>query len=245
MKARIPHSVVLFLCLISLQGCLVDRLEGSRKQICEEKIHITSDGGVSVQFDVPTFYREDIVKIIGSEPDEQRETESALWMKYVVGRKGDDNRAHDLPLVFHFKMTDDDFRLSRVDAHKNLTEVLSWELIDKVFQSVCTTQMKDRAIHVDISDVDTGKLPSEQEVEALLGVADSIEGSAKTYLFGSASETAEIKVDYGENRDRVSRVEVAYFRFLLKADFESGQAMGKLRSFGDAVDLGLWAMFSR
>ncbi|MCK4820503.1 hypothetical protein KA005_32360, partial [bacterium] len=237
------------LCLIFLQGCLLDRLVESKKQLCSKnnkKIRLKSEKGLSVVFDQPVLFDSDIIKILGAKPTKSNTIGNELYFEYVATRKEDNARkTYDIPVTFIFSNEEGQYKLNEAQTNRNIKEFLSYELLNQVLNSGCNAKLKGETVEVNLANIDLTLLPKLKKIKELLGEPHHNNGNTYTYYYElNSSDTAKILVFYDKKRDRMSSVKIAYFRYVLDVDFDKLIAIGKVKNWYNMVALGFWVAFS-
>ena len=241
---------VVVLCVLLCSGCLLDRLVGSKKELCADRIELgeVTEEGASIIFIKPILWNSDIIKIIGEKPTRIipefiTPQSKKLEYHYRIVREGDDPQGeYSFNTVFHFEKKENIFKLARVDIDKNIKDVLSVDLIKQVMRAGCEVIRKGYSIRVDLSGIDRHKLPKKDQVIAALGSSHEPNAKALVYNYKTgSSDTAEIRVSFAGEPSLMSSVEVTYFRYKLHADFVGREGKGSIRSWRHAAELS-WFM---
>jgi len=233
-------------CLLLLQGCLLNRLEKSRQQLCDNQIVLSLEGGISVIFSQPTLYDMDIQKILGEKPSREYVHGNYLFYEYLVTRKGDDiSGIFDIPVRFQFIRENNRNRLVKANINKNIEGILSSDLLKQLFRSGCDAKLKGNTVEVDLAGVDLAKLPKIEKIKTILGKPHDNNEDKYTYYYKlNSSDTAEIIISYDDKIDRMSAVRIIYFRYVLEVDFTKHMARGKIKNLSNMVGLGFWVALS-
>ena len=89
--------ITVILAAVLIQGCLLDRLETSRKHLCSQQIVLSLDDSIAIYFYKPVLYPEDIVKILGARPSGEKFMDTALIYAFRVIKRGDPSGRFDIP----------------------------------------------------------------------------------------------------------------------------------------------------
>jgi len=84
-------ATIIIIAVILFQGCLLERLEKSRKQLCSEQIKLSTEGSISLVFNRPILYPNDIKKILGKKPSKMYDQANKRYFeeKIAVGQLKD------------------------------------------------------------------------------------------------------------------------------------------------------------
>lgn len=235
-------QIACLLCLVLFQGCLLHRLQESKRQLCDhDQIKLEIDDAIVISFEQPKLFATDIIEMLGDEPTASYEIENGLIFKYVVTRDGSgETTAYDIPLTFHFVRNGDRHLLVKAQADKNIKEVLSSHLVTQLFKSICTSERKGYAVRFDLLGVDRHLLPDIDKIVTLLG---DPHGSNKartvlTYYYTlNSSQTAEIFIKFYESTKEMTSIRLTFFHYSLDVDLVNNTATGKPRSLGSSLQI--------
>jgi hypothetical protein len=225
---------------------MLDRLIESQKQLCLRRIWLEQENGLSVIFDQPVLFDRDIVKIIGANPIKRDERNDELFFKYLMTRIEDNtNGRYDIPVTFHFRKKEDEYKLVKAHAGKDVKDILSYDLLNQIFLSACKAKRKGGTVIIGLANVDLSQLPKLKEIKQILGDPHRIHFDTFIYYYKlNPSDTAEIIISYDNEADRLSSVKIKYFRYLLDVNFDKKIAIAKIKNWSDMVALGFWVSFS-
>ncbi len=232
---RIIFAITLVLVVSVLQGCLLTRLHETQKQVCTRKtrLEMTRDG-MAIVFHQPLLTREDIIAILGAKPDAVPETTELL---YTARNKNDE--AYSFPVTFQFSSSAKQVKLTKMSIGKRFQDLLSEELLRKIFDAGCSAKRNGLGIEVDLSGVPKEKLPNVEVIKTLLGQPAAAAGTTATYNYElNRTDMAEIIISYDNELNRMTGAAVSFQRYSLVFDFTKDVATGRLKSFSDAVRLG-------
>ena len=98
---------VVVLCVLLCSGCLLDRLVGSKKELCADRIELgeVTEEGASIIFIKPILWNSDIIKIIGEKPTRIipefiTPQSKKLEYHYRIVREGDDPQGEYASIPF-------------------------------------------------------------------------------------------------------------------------------------------------
>jgi hypothetical protein len=185
----------------------------------------------------------DITWLTGAEPSSRELIGEKLIMTYIAEKRGTRSYGqYDIPLELRFVRMDNEYRLMEGYLSKNLTEVLTGELLTQIMQSVCRSKksLADQSITIDIGSINRSLLPSKSELIEILGppnrnLGDGFKLSYEYQLKNNVSIDKITSIDILLDRDdkKIIRIRVKYLRYYLDADFEAGRAILKVNIFGD------------
>jgi len=240
------QATIIILSLFLFQGCLLERLEKSRKQLCSGQIDLSTEDSISLDFTRPTLYPDDIKKILGKNPSKIYDKADKRYFEYKVTRKGDASEDFDIPVTFEFTEEDGDHYLSKATAHKNINNVLPAPLVKNLFSKVCYAKRKRSKVKFKFDDVPLNDLPNIEGMKSLLGKPHLIEVNIYTYFYElNSSDTAKIETFYDIESEKLKAVVVTYFRYRLKVDFEEKIAVGQFKDLSNSLKLGFLIVFSQ
>ena len=184
---------------------------------------------------------DDIIWLAGAQPSDQEMIGDDLFMTYIAERKGgpSDGR-YDLPIELRFIRLDGKYRLKEGALSRNITEMLTEDLLIQIMQSVCTSEKSliKQQIVVDISSLDRSLLPGRAELTRILGPPNPnsvIENKLvydyqlKNSIDPDHESLIEIYLDDGD--ERINRIRMTYLRYHLDADIEKGEAVLSVELF--------------
>jgi len=239
-------ATIIILSVILIQGCLLERLEKSRKQLCSEQIEISTEDSIIVYFTRPTLYPDDIKKMLGEKPSKIYDHANKRYFEYKVTRKGDTSGNFDIPIAFEFIEKDGRYYLTKATAHKKINNVFPETLIKNLFSKACNAKRKGTKVKIKFDDVPLNDLPNIARIKPLLGTPHSIEANTYTYFYEINSlDTAKIEIVYDIESEKPKDVVVTFFRYKLKVDFEEKIAIGQLKDLVTSLKLGFLIAFSR
>jgi hypothetical protein len=228
-----------------LQGCLLDRLEQSRNQLCRGQVHLSLIDGVVVSFDRPTLYDTDIVKILGEAPSGRYKRGDDLVYEYRAAKLGDSSGDFDIPVVFTFAAHQGRNKLTEAQIDKETLGGLSHNLIEHLFRSACSAKIVGKSVQIDMTGIDAALLPDRKTVWRLMGAPNSIDDNRHLFWYILNDEqTCEIRISFDAQKGRVSAIKIIYFRYVVDLDFETQLAVGTMKSWRDYLKLGALATFS-
>ncbi len=247
------HAVVLFLQKIVmllcasfiLNGCILERIFRVKDQLCdfENNFQIEISDGFHVLLREPVLLDDDITWLAGAEPTELKRIDDELVMTYIAQRKGDSSdEKYDLPIELRFIRLKGKYRLKEGYLGKNLTDMLTVELLTQIMQSVCKSEKSliKQKITIDIKTLDKTLLPGRQEITTILGPPNPDFGAAHTLVYDyqlkdndAVEQKAIIEVKFDDANEKITRIKVKYLRYNLDADLIRGEAVLSVDIFVD------------
>jgi hypothetical protein len=196
---------------------------------------------VTVIFKNPLLLHTDIIALIGSDPAKPSVSGDKLIFNYMVRKKGSgENRTYDIPLSFEFKKDEKVYKLVKAFADKNISDVLSFGLINELFNLVCLAKRDGRSVKFDLKNLNPTLLPRRRAIIEILGKPDENSHDTMIYYYElEGSDTAKIVIHFHRHDDQMKAIVVNYFRYELSVDFVGMKAIGKVRDFFEFVDLGM------
>ena len=238
------RSLLVFLsAALILNGCILERIFRVKDQLCdfEKNFQIEISQGFRVLLREPVMLDEDITRLAGAEPSEQKFVGDELVMTYIAERNG--IRSHgqyDLPIEVRFVRLDGDYRLKEGYLGKNLADLLTVELLTQLMQSVCQSEksLVKRQVTIDIKNLDRTLLPNRAEITRILGPPNPTSSLGHSQIYDykfkghDATETeATIEIHFDATDERPDRIKMKYLRYHLDADFKEGEAILKVDIF--------------
>jgi len=223
-----------------LNGCILERIYRVKNQLCDfdNNFQIETSEGLSVLLREPVLLDDDVTWLTGADPTELEVTGDGLLMRYVAEKRGViSNDKYSLSVELRFVEIEGKYRLIEGSLGRNLTDVLTVDLLTQCLESVCKSEksLVDRTVFIDITNIDRSFLPTRMEAIEILGkpnhkVDHSTVLSYEYQLKGGGPEnrTATIDAYYDGLGNAIRRIRVTYLRYRLDADFESGVAMLKI-----------------
>ena len=147
-----------------------------------------------------------------------------------------------MPIELRFVRLDGKYRLKEGALSRNITEMLTEDLLIQIMQSVCKSEksLVRQQIVVDISSLDQSLLPGRAELTRILGPPGPNSGFENKLVYdyhlkNSADPDHEALIEiYLDDRDeRVNRIRMTYLRYHLDADLEKGKAILSVELFED------------
>ena len=184
---------------------------------------------------------DDITWLAGAQPSEQEMVGDDLVMTYIAERKGGpaDGR-YDLPIELRFVRLDGKYRLKEGALSRNITEMLTEDLLVQIMQSVCKSEKSliKQQIVVDISSLDQSLLPGREELTRILGPPNPNSGIENKLIFDyqlknstDPDHEALIEIYLDDRDEKVNRIRMTYLRYHLDADLENGKAILSVELF--------------
>jgi hypothetical protein len=192
----------------------------------------------------PVMLDKDVTRVAGAEPSEKKYSGDELVMTYIAERKGKPTkRQYDLPIELRFILIDGKYRLKQGYLGKNLTEMLTDELLTQLIQSICKSEKSliKQQIVVDIKALDRKLLPTRPEVAGILGPPNPQPGTSHTQHYDyqlknhyDADKAINVEIEFDGSGNRILRIKVKYLGYNLEADLGKGWAVLSV----DIFDLG-------
>jgi len=238
------RSLLVFLSTaLILNGCILERIFRVKDQLCdfEKNFQIEISQGFRVLLREPVMLDEDITRLAGARPSEQKFVGDELVMTYIAERKG--IRSHgqyDLPIELRFVRLDGQYRLKEGYLGKNLADMLTDELLTQIMQTVCESEksLVKQQITIDIRTLDRMLLPNRSEITSILGPPNpnASPGIMQIYDYEFKKNDAEdieatIEIYFDDSDERTVRIKMKYLRYHLDADFKKGEAILKVDIF--------------
>ncbi len=240
-----PHRTLLvFLsATLILNGCILERIFRVKNQLCdfEKNFQIEISQGFRVLLREPVMLDEDITWLAGAEPSERTYIGNELVMRYIAQKRGaSSDGQYNIPVELRFVRLDGEYRLKEGSLSKNLTDILTDELLSQIIRSVCKSEksLVKQQITIDIDALDRSLLPSKSEITAILGPPNRDTGNERNLAYDyqlknndSIDNVAEMEILFDKPGERILRVKLKYLRYNLDADFEKGEAILKVDIF--------------
>ncbi len=186
---------------------------------------------------------DDITWLAGAQPSEQEMVGDYLVMTYIAERKdGPADGRYDLPIELRFVRLDGKYRLEEGALSRNITEMLTEELLIQIMQSVCKSEksLVKQQIVVDISYLDRSLLPGRADITRILGPPNPDPGVARRLIYDyqlknrtAFDQEALIEIHLDDIDEQVNRIRMTYLRYHLDADLEKGKAILSVELFED------------
>jgi hypothetical protein len=228
-----------------LNGCILERIFRVKNQLCdfEKNFQIEISEGFRVLLRKPVMLDEDITWLAGAEPSEQQFIGDELIMTYIAERKAiQSNGQYDLPVELRFVRLDGQYRLKEGCLGKNLTDMLTDELLTQIMKSVCKAEksLVNQQITIDIKNLDRSLLPARSEIIAILGPPNPNSGTEHDLFYDyqlkdndAVDKETTIEIDFDDANEKIVGIKVKYLRYHLDADFEKGMAILHVDIFVD------------
>ena len=232
--------------LFFLSGCLVDRAMSVRAQLCgdEDLVEISSGDGVQVIFHEPVLHDDDITRVLGVAPSYAETHGDRLEMRYLVQKqlvRGEPDWA--IPFDLSFQLVDGRYKLQGVSVETDLPISVDAESIKEMTSTSCSAMpnLWRRSIEIEMSPEELALAPTRADVLSLVGVptranADLTEIHYEFTIRGSEDDhgRASVAMYFDASGEKLTRVESAFRRFRMDADFETGIANARIRHPGTA-----------
>lgn len=232
--------VVLLSTALIISGCILERVFRVKNQLCdfEKNFQIEISEGFRVFLRDPVMLDDDVTWLTGAEPSERKYDGNELVMTYIAEKKAASPTVqYDIPVALRFVRVDGQYRLKEGYLGKNLTAILTDELLTQIMQSVCRSEksLAKQQIIVDIRSLNQSLLPTKAEIIQILGLSNRTSGN--DHMLGydyvlknndAVDNVAVIAIQFDELNERILRINVKYLRYHLDADFEKGKAVLKV-----------------
>jgi len=186
---------------------------------------------------------EDITWLAGAQPSEREYVGDELVMTYLAEKIGAPaNGQYDIPVELRFVHGDQGYLLKEGYLGKNLTDILTDELLTQIMQSICRSEksLAQQKLTVDISTLTHTLLPSKADIIRILGPPNRNAGDKQslTYAYQLKNNTAMgtvavIEIQFDRFGETILRIKLNYLRYSLVADFQKGEAILKVDIFLD------------
>jgi hypothetical protein len=231
--------IIIILSAFIIQGCLLDRIEESRKQLCSGEIELSTDGSISLSFLNPTLYPKNIIKILGENPSRTYDLGIRRYFQYKVTRRKEISIEFDIPIEFEFIERDGRHHLSKTTAQKRINSVIPETLVKDIFYRACYAQLKGSKVIINFNDIALDELPNIEGIKDLLGEPHSVEKNLFTYFYDlNATETIKIEILYDIESDKLRATFITFFRYRIRVDFQEKVVIGELKDLATAFKLG-------
>ena len=226
-----------------MSGCILERIFRVKDQLCDFDNNFTIEisEGFRVILREPVLLDDDIAWLTGAEPSRQEHSGHELIMTYIAEKRGSQSNAqYDIPIELRFIRINQDYRLKECYFSKNLTDILSDQLLTQLIQSICRSEksLVQQRITVDISMLNQLLLPSKSDLVTILGPPNRDSGNELMLLYdyqlknhSSMDAAVTIEILFDKPAGRIRRMKVRYLRYHLDANFEEGEAVLKLDVF--------------
>ncbi|UCD82473.1 MAG: hypothetical protein JSW26_13920 [Desulfobacterales bacterium] len=238
-------SIILFATTLIFNGCILDRIFRVKNQLCdfEKNFQIEISEGFRVLLHDPVMLDDDVTWLAGAEPSERNYVGNELVMTYIAEKRGLlSSGQYDIPVELRFVRVDEEYRLKEGYLSKNLSAILTDELLTQIMQSVCRSEksLAKQQIIVDIRSLNRSLLPAKSEIIQILGPSNRNSGNdhmlAYDYVLKNndvLDNVAVIEIQFDRLDERILRIKLKYLRYHLDADFEEGKAVLKVDVFID------------
>lgn len=226
---------------LTTSGCLFNRVIKFKDQCChfDENFAIEVREELRVLFFKPILLDKDIRYLAGAEPFETYIKDKQLTMKYVVHKISNDaDSKYDMPIHLFFDKEGGGYKLSECVVSKNLSRLLTPELISQAMKSACksTPHIFGTDVKFKISNMGRILRPKKKDLINLFGKPNRVseEGSVMWYefqLLGQESKwnKAIIETHYDRSGNELLKVKGKYLRYDFDADFVSRNAVVRIR----------------
>lgn len=236
---------VLLTAALIINGCILERIFRVKNQLCdfEKNFQIENSEGFRVLLRDPVMLDDDVTWLTGAEPSERKYVGDELIMTYVAEKRGAFlDGQYNLPVDLHFIRIDEKYRLREAYLSRNLSAVLTDELLTQIMQSVCRSEksLVKQQIIVDISALNKASLPAKAKIIQILGPPNRNSGHDDLLVYEYRlisnqvmDDVAFIEIQFDRSGEKILRIKLKYLRYHLDADFEKGKAVLKVDIFVD------------
>ncbi len=236
--------IIILISLLLIQGCFVNRLVDSKKQLCKNKIRLSITDSIIINFENPILYPEDVQKLLGPEPSKIINEPYKKIYEYKITKTGDKTGKFNIPILFEFIEENQDYYLVKFSAHKNLMSVLPNSLLNTLLVNFCGAKRKGRRIEVSLENISEKHLPDIQNIIKLLGNPSSLKDDNYAFKYElNNSESINIQIQMDLKDKKIKVIDITFFRYVFKLDFEKHIAVGAVKPI-DLLMLGYHAFFS-
>ena len=236
---------VLLTAALIMNGCILERIFRVKNQLCdfEKNFQIEISDGFRVLLRDPVMLDDDVTWLTGAEPSERQYVGNKLIMTYVAEKRGaSSDGQYNIPVDLSFIRIDEKYRLQEAYLSKNLSAVLTDELLTQIMQSVCRSEksLAKQQIIVDIRSLNRSLLPAKAKIIQILGPPNRKSGNDDMLAYDYRLENnkglnnvAFIEIQFDGLDEKILRIKLKYLRYHLDADFEKGKAVLKVDVFVD------------
>lgn len=241
-RKRVAMTSCALGALLVLPGCIIDRVQTMRTQVCESEDSVTfSDAdGLHLTFVEPVIYVEDVRWLSRIEPFRETYEQDSLTLHYVV-RKNLETAADalEVPIDLVFRNIDDHYKLAEVAVTADIPMDLTPDRIARMRASACENEpnLFKRQMTVPLAAEDIEDLPKRDDILELAGEPNWA-NSERTmmryeFLISGTEEnggTMTLELEYDRAGSRLLKISSSFSRFVFSADFERGEATTSFRS---------------
>ena len=232
------RTLLVFLsAALILNGCILERIFRVKDQLCDfdKYFQIEISEGFRIILLEPVMLDKDITRLAGAEPSEKKIIDDELVMTYIAERKGEQTHGqYDLPIELRFVRIDEEYRLKEGYIGKNLTEMLTDELLTQIMQSICQSEKSliQQKVVIDIRALDRTLLPTKSEIIGILGPPNPNAGIPRIQRYDyqlknhfDADKMIAIKIEFDSSGYKILRIKVKYLGYSLQADLSQGESV--------------------
>lgn len=236
LRGRVGVASCALGALLVLPGCMIDRVQTMRAQICEfeESVTFSDANGLHMTFVDPVIYAEDVRWLSRIDPFRETYEQDSLILHYVVRKTLEtDTDALEIPVDLVFRKIDDRYKLAEVDVAADIPFELTPERIARMRASACENEpdLFRRQMTIPLAAEDIEELPKRHEILELAGAPSWTNGerTRMRYEFSISgteknSGAMTVELEYDEPGSRLLKMSSSFSRFVFSADFERGQA---------------------
>lgn len=230
--------VILFFC----PGCLLFRILTIKEQLCDFPAYftVTTRKGLTLKTSAPVLFVEDIIRIAGMPPSETQVLKKRKKLVYRFHKKGEKTKKFDLPTEFEFVPVDGEYKLQQVHLDRNITDLVSADLIRDVLETLCHAEksIPGRWLRVRVEKNILSRVPPLSGAMEILGTPASLvrEETKKgkilildyAYILEEEGEvekepqhSAKMKIRYNPSQKAYQTIHIHYMRYDISISFKN------------------------
>ena len=236
--SRVAAGIVFSVSVLSLSGCMVNRVQTVQQQACEfdENFKVSANDGMNITFLNPVLLYEDVAFFAGLAPQLEHLAGKRYRASYTVRKVGDAD-GFEIPINLVFEKHEDELRLAQASWQDPFLESFNDVEMLQAAADVCNTSLSSWSTRVDfpIPDFDRSIIPTREQVIKLAGKPSALsnEGTELQYHFvlegaNNEEQTGSINLVYDKSGQNLLRTRTRYYYYVTGADFENGTAWGKI-----------------
>jgi hypothetical protein len=237
-RRLVPVSLVL-LAVLTLPGCLLDRLLTVKAQMCafDDYFVVSLEGGVDIRMSEPVLLRSDVVQIFDAPPTLQLNTAGGSIDRWVFARQGDSQGA-EFSFDFEYRQFDEQQLLSRISMGPLPATSLSIssEELSALARERCQTPLNPftRSIETVIDPAWLDPLPTRTDIIREYGAPSAWLAGEDALVYeyrlqGSEDPAHVVHITAWFESDKPVRVETTFAEYHAQADLVSGIARTTFR----------------
>ena len=235
---HVAAGIVFAISVLSLSGCLVNRIQTVQKQACEfdENFKVSVNDGMNITFLNPVLLYDDVALLAGLAPQLEELEGNRYRASYVIRKVGDPD-GFDVPINLMFEKQEDELKLTQASWQSPIQVSLDDVHLPQIAADACNTSLYLWSTRVEfpMPEFDRSIIPSREQFIRLAGkpTLRSNDGSELQYNFvleGANNDelTGSINIVYDEGGQNLLRTRTRFYYYVTGADFERGTAWGKI-----------------